>query len=203
MRTLGLPLFLLLAAAGPGSAPPLAPGSWTTQTSGVTSTLNGVTFLNPNEGFAVGAGGVVLRTLNGGTLWAGQTSGAPLALNGVGLGSADVGSAVGDSGTIVQTLNGSSGLPSTWNRVTTGTLAAVAAQDNLHAWAAGTLGDLRLTSNGVDWPLGNSGSTSINVRGMSFLSAPMEGYWVGEMGRVMKTMDGISWAPPGSLWAEW
>ncbi len=76
MRTLGLSLFLLLAAAGPGSAPPLAPGSWTTQTSGVTSTLNGVTFLNPNEGFAVGAGGVVLRTLNGGTLWAGQTSGA-------------------------------------------------------------------------------------------------------------------------------
>jgi len=197
MRRFGIALCLLLAAAGP----PAVPGTWTVQTSGTTANLTGVAFLNATEGFAVGAGGVIRRTLDGGaTAWTGQTTSSTANLNGVGLGSADLGCAAGDLGTIVQTLNGSAGAGSTWAPVTTGDLAAVGASDATHAWTVGVPGALRLSSNGgTDWPLGNPGSSTVQARGMSFLTAPTEGYWVGDMGTVMKTSDGTTWTSTGSV----
>ena len=198
MRGIGIALFLLLAAAGPDTAPPppAAPGSWTLQTSGVTTSLNGIAFANSTEGLAVGAGGVIRRTLDG-TAWTGQTSGTTANLNGVGLGSVDAASAVGDSGTIVNAQNASNGAGSTWVSATTGDLSAVSGSNATHAWTAGVPGALRLTTDGTNWPLGNPGSSSITARGMSFLTTPTEGYWVGDMGTVMKTTDGTTWSPTG------
>ncbi len=43
--------------------------SWTVQSSGVTTQLNGVQFVSGTEGFAVGAGATVLHTTDGGAVW--------------------------------------------------------------------------------------------------------------------------------------
>ncbi|MDD5362960.1 MAG: YCF48-related protein, partial [Ignavibacteria bacterium] len=43
--------------------------TWTTQTSGVTTSLNCVSTVDANIGWIGGAGGVILKTVNGGTTW--------------------------------------------------------------------------------------------------------------------------------------
>ena len=86
MRGFGIGLFLLLAAAAPPGTPPetpeplLAPGSWTVQTSGTTNALNGVSFVNSTEGFAVGAVGTIRRTTDGGATACDQSS-VPVAVS--------------------------------------------------------------------------------------------------------------------------
>lgn len=50
-------------------------GSWSTQTSGVTNILYGVKFVSTSVGWAVGTGGKILYTSNGGSTWTAQTSG--------------------------------------------------------------------------------------------------------------------------------
>ena len=44
-------------------------GQWVSQTSGTTNTLIGVSFTDTNYGTAVGDGGTILRTTNGGALF--------------------------------------------------------------------------------------------------------------------------------------
>lgn len=190
MRGIGLALVLLLA--------PAVAGTWSAQTiqGGSTPELRSVAFQTPAQGLATGAGGAIVRTLDGGaTPWTVQTSATTTALNGVGFGSATLACAVGDSGTIVRTTNADNGPGSTWASMSTGTLSAVAANSADNAWTAGSLALRKTTNHGTDWNPGDPGSGTVAVRGMSFLTAPTEGYWVGDMGTVMKTVDGDSWAP--------
>ena len=49
--------------------------NWTSQSSGTTNHLYGVSFTDANTGTAVGGGGTILRTTNGGTNWTSQSSG--------------------------------------------------------------------------------------------------------------------------------
>ena len=49
--------------------------TWTSQTSGTTNCLNGVSFTDANTGTAVGMMAQSYRTTNGGTTWTIQTSG--------------------------------------------------------------------------------------------------------------------------------
>lgn len=51
--------------------------TWTSQTSGVTTSLTSVSVVDVNVGWIAGYGGVVLRTSNGGTTWTNVT-GAPI-----------------------------------------------------------------------------------------------------------------------------
>jgi len=61
---------------------PLLPNGWTSQTSGLTTSLNTVSAVNQNVGWIGGNGGVVLRTTNAGTNWTNVT-GAPIGTNAV------------------------------------------------------------------------------------------------------------------------
>jgi photosystem II stability/assembly factor-like uncharacterized protein len=61
---------------GEDSSIPPPPSGWTLQTSGVTSILYSVTAVNRFVAWAAGAGGVVLRTTNGGTNWTSVGGGA-------------------------------------------------------------------------------------------------------------------------------
>jgi photosystem II stability/assembly factor-like uncharacterized protein len=56
--------------------------TWTTQVSGITTSLNTVSAVNQNVGWVGGNGGVVLRTTNAGTNWTNVT-GAPIGTNDV------------------------------------------------------------------------------------------------------------------------
>ena len=69
--------------------------TWTSQTSGTTNYLYGVSFTDANTGTAVGDYGTILRTTNGGTTWTSQTSGTTDDLYGVSFTDANTGTAVG------------------------------------------------------------------------------------------------------------
>ena len=70
--------------------------NWTSQTSGTTNDLWGVSFTDANNGTAVGFGGTILRTTNGGTNWTSQSSGTTNNLYGVSFTDANNGTAVGN-----------------------------------------------------------------------------------------------------------
>jgi hypothetical protein len=65
-----------------------------------------VSFVNANDGWAVGQNGVIRVTTNGGTTWSAQTSGTGQSLTAVSMVSATTGWAVGVGGTILYTVNG-------------------------------------------------------------------------------------------------
>ncbi len=73
--------------------------------SGTTRDLKGVFFTDANNGVAVGEGGTILRTTNGGTTWTTQRSGTVNHLCSVFFTDANTGFAVGEAGTILHTTN--------------------------------------------------------------------------------------------------
>ena len=81
--------------------------TWTKQTSGVTTSLYGISFVSANEGWAVGAGGKILQTMDGGKTWTPLQSPTSVNLNDVHFPDPNFGWAVGDSGKIVFIHDGS------------------------------------------------------------------------------------------------
>jgi photosystem II stability/assembly factor-like uncharacterized protein len=63
-------------------------------------------FVNENTGWAVGRGGTILRTINGGANWSFQLSGTLNDLNSVAFFDANIGYIVGDKGIILATNDG-------------------------------------------------------------------------------------------------
>ena len=77
--------------------------TWLRSNSGTLNDLFGVAFTDQRIGYAVGARGVVLRTVNGGTTWRPQLGRGGISLNGASAvnGAGYYATAVGDTGTIV------------------------------------------------------------------------------------------------------
>ncbi len=105
------------AMVGADQAPPA--GTWVAQASGTTDTLHAVSFADATHGYAVGAGGKIVATVDGGRHWSSQVActgpgscGATSRnritadLLGVMFTDAATGHAVGASGTIVATVDG-------------------------------------------------------------------------------------------------
>jgi len=80
--------------------------AWSTVTSGVTVDLYGVTLQSAQDGWAVGEGGTLLRTKDGGQSWTPQSPGVTARLEAVCFTSAMDGWAVGQGGTVVHTITG-------------------------------------------------------------------------------------------------
>ncbi|MEE9269605.1 MAG: hypothetical protein V3V49_05020, partial [Candidatus Krumholzibacteria bacterium] len=80
--------------------------SWVSQTSGTTNDLRDVSFTDAMTGTAVGRGGTIIRTTDGGRSWVSQTSGTLSTLLGVSFTDATTGTAVGVGGTILRTTTG-------------------------------------------------------------------------------------------------
>lgn len=122
------------------------------------NTLNDVTLIDGNSGWAVGDNGTIVITTNGGTDWALQESGTSKSLHGVCFINSFNGYAVGDSGTILRTQNGGMN----WTVQTSGTifnLNAVAFSDANIGWVVGTFWNgsfiqgiiLNTTDSGITW----------------------------------------------------
>ena len=110
--------------------------------------LKALQFVDAASGWAVGAGGEILHTANGGTSWAAQASNTTEGLNGVHFITATEGWAVGDQGTIMHTTDG--GL--TWTPQTSGVsdnLTGVTFTDAQRGWAVGETIDQYDVSTGV------------------------------------------------------
>lgn len=79
---------------------------WDPEESGVSAMLIGVRFSNLKIGTAVGAGGAIIRTVNGGDSWSSQYSGTSADLYAVSLSDNNNGMAVGSSGVVISTSDG-------------------------------------------------------------------------------------------------
>jgi photosystem II stability/assembly factor-like uncharacterized protein len=120
---------------------------WVAQKSGTTQPLRGVSFATASVGWAVGGGGIVLHTVNGGGAWSLQKAGTTQTLNGVAFVNEDLGWAVGGGGVILRTTNGGANW-SVQKSGTTQTLYGVAFADASNGWAVGGGGVILHTTNG-------------------------------------------------------
>jgi photosystem II stability/assembly factor-like uncharacterized protein len=98
--------------------------------------LNSVSFVDGRRGWAVGSGGNIYRTQDGGSSWQAQTSGVVTDLLDVKFGDALEGWAVGDEGTVLHTTDGGRH----WQNErspTTHALERIFFADRTHGWAVG------------------------------------------------------------------
>ena len=164
-------------------------------TSGSTNFLTDVHFISDLKGWAVGYGGTVLKTTDGGINWMTMTSGTTNNLFSTFFVSETQGWAVGNSGVIRYTSNGGT----SWSSQTSGTglnLESVFFVSPTQGWAVGSNGTIK-ASNGSSWWSQTSGTTSwlISV----FFISPTKGWAVGNGGTIITTDDGgVNWTPQTS-----
>ena len=162
------------------------------------SALNGVSFADALNGWAVGAAGTIVHTGSGGANWYAQRSGVAVALHGVDFVGASDGWVVGNrpgggatAGTILATTDG--GLD--WNAQTstvTHNLYAADFVDIADGWAVGDTGVIDHTANGgATWANQNLNNALglANLRGVSFASLNA-GVVVGLTGELDYTTNG-------------
>ena len=86
--------------------PSFAQSNWSAQNSGTNYLLNGVSFVDENNGWVSGWGGIMLHTTNGGQTWGLQNTQATYGLDCVFFTDLQNGWAAGYSGSVVHTTNG-------------------------------------------------------------------------------------------------
>ena len=109
--------------------------------------LFGLSFIDANNGTAVGGYGTILRTTDRGRHWIIQSSGTTNWLYGVSFVDANNGTAVGSNGTILRTTDGGNN----WVNQTSGTtnaLFGVSFTDINHGTAVGDYGTILRTTDG-------------------------------------------------------
>jgi photosystem II stability/assembly factor-like uncharacterized protein len=167
----------------------LAPNSSANKPDPVTvvDTIYDLTAFDANNAWAVGGNGLILNTINGGTVWNVQVSGTKYQLNGVDFVTSLIGWVVGNNGFIANTSSGGS----RWTALTnssTDNLNGVYAFDQLTAWAVGDNGTILKAVNGLTFtPL--SSNVTTNLRGVYFVDK-LVGWVVGANGTILKTTDG-------------
>ena len=171
-----------------------APGSvsWAAQSTPATATLNSVDFADANAGWAVGDGGTVIHTTNGGSTWTAQSTQVTATLTAVRFTDGATGWSVGASGTVLHTGDGGS----TWSAQsvpTTATLNSVDFTDADTGWAVGSGGTVVHTANGgSDWTA-QSTPTTATLTSVHFTEGTT-GWSVGASGTVLHTTDGATWS---------
>jgi hypothetical protein len=169
-----------------------------------------VSFVDTRDGWAVGEGGEIISTRDGGQTWTPKTSGFNEILEGVSFVDTRDGWAVGNNGTIISTNDGGQKWTRQTNGVPTVNLESVSFVNLRDGWAVGDNGTIISTGNGGrTWATQTSHVTEI-LEGVSFINS-RTGWAVGNNGTVISTTDGgRNWTsplkpyvpyPPPFLWA--
>ncbi|WP_435353917.1 WD40/YVTN/BNR-like repeat-containing protein [Emticicia sp. SJ17W-69] len=149
-------------------------GAWTSLTSPTNQSINGVYFVNSEQGWIVGGAGIIYKTVNAGTSWTQQTSGITSSLTSVFFTDNNNGIAVGNNGKILRTTNSGT----SWTEITsntTNTLYDVFFINSTTGWAVG--GQyivLKTTDGGASWTtisIDNTASTSDYYSKVQFIDA--------------------------------
>ncbi|HYF46171.1 MAG TPA: YCF48-related protein [Acidimicrobiales bacterium] len=174
-------------------APTTAAQTWTPQNSGTAAELTGVHFLDATTGFAVGEGGVLLSTTDGGATWTARTLAAD-DLEGIDFNpSGTVGIIATDDGYVFRSVDGGA----TWVLGYTGAgdLRGVDWADDAVVWVAGRDGDSAVsTDGGQTWTYRSTGSSD-RTEGVAAVSA-QEAWVVNRSGEIRHTDNG------GATWAN-
>jgi photosystem II stability/assembly factor-like uncharacterized protein len=164
------------------------------QNGGVNLQLLGVAFVDPLHGWAVGDGGTILHTADGGATWVSQSGGTSTPLLSVTFINAQSGWAVGDGGTILHTANGGT----TWLPQSSGInepLKSVVFVSPTSGWCLSVDGTILHTGDGgVTWSVQYSSITAY-LSSLTFVDAS-HGWAVGPGGVILHTSDGgATWLP--------
>ncbi len=156
-----------------------------------TSVLYALSFASDSVGLAVGTGGEILRTVNGGTTWTKSSSGGVTELREVTFTDATTAYAVGLNGLILKSVNAGS----TWSPLTSGTSEHLFGLSKIgnDIYVDGPNGTMLKSSDaGANWTPLTTG-TGLNLYGNHFPDANT-GYVVGNSGVMLKTIDaGAHW----------
>ena len=150
--------------------------------------INAIFAVNANTIFAVGNGGLVLVSTNGGASWTVLPTGVTANLFGVFFTSATTGWVVGANGTILFTSNGGA----TWTPQVSGTsqqLNSISMVSATTGFIVGTNGVILATTNGgATWTAQTSG-TALNLNSVSAVNAN-DAWAVGQNGTILVTTNG-------------
>lgn len=144
---------------------------WVDQSANLNDTrdLNGVAFVSAREGWAVGATGLIVHTIDAGKTWAVVNGNSTsYTLNAVAFSSPTRGVIVGSIGRVLVLNNG------TWSAITTDTgglqgLNGVYFQDAFRGWIVGNAGlILRTTNGGASWTRVLPAPTAVDLQSVSF-----------------------------------
>ena len=162
--------------------------TWHAQKKITDKELFGVVFGNRKDGWAVGEGGTIICTHDGGATWNSQVSGHTAALYSVDEAIPNKLYAVGEAGLILSTTDGGA----TWSTQTSPVgvdLKAVQFINVSTGWIAGDDGNiLKTNDSGVSWEA-KSGNTSEDLNGLFFIDE-YYGWIAGSSGTVLLTSDG-------------
>jgi photosystem II stability/assembly factor-like uncharacterized protein len=167
--------------------------TWNRSAAGVTTaTLNGVAFVDASNGWAVGSGATILRTVNGGSSWTTQTvTGLASDLYAISATGPNYAIAVGALGKAAK-WNGTTWTTSGMATGTSEDLLSVDLLDTTHGFAVGKNGTF-LRWQGGTWMTPSSkelwSGYSNNVRAVTVANASY-GLAVGDYGMVWRTVDG-------------
>ena len=175
----------------------VAPGPfWLRLSSGTSTDLSSVYFVDAETGWAAGSNLVIMHTGDGGATWTTQYGGwYPLGLSGVTANGEGAVLAVGSGGFFVRSADGGA----TWHlndlEGIREDLTAAAFADADTAWAVGAGGTIvRSDDAGKSWTPQSSGTTQ-RLSAVSFHDAEI-GMAVGEGGTALRTADGgATWDP--------
>jgi hypothetical protein len=143
-----------------------------------------VRFTSATSGWAVGALGTILHTINGGASWVVQPAPVSARLTAVDFSDAVNGWAVGENGTILRTASAGTKW-SVQSAPTSATLSAVRFTDDLSGWAVGEAGTLLHTADsGSTWTT-QSVPTGSALAALDFTDAHT-GWVVGADGTVVR-----------------
>ena len=169
---------------------------WTSQDSGVTERLFGIHFIDINNGWASGVGGLALNTNDRGVTWSEKKIDDDFNDTFFDIYFTDLnnGWVVGDGGSIYGTTDGGTTWSLQTNGTTTAKLYAVHFVDSDRGWAAGNGGTILSTTDGGDnWLVRNFGAINIDLHAIHFVDAN-RGWAAGTGSRVLSTTDGgASW----------
>jgi photosystem II stability/assembly factor-like uncharacterized protein len=165
---------------------------WIQQTSGVSSSLLDIDFINQNTGWACGDGGVILKTTNGGVNWVQQSSGVSKRLEGIDAINANLLWCAGWWNTILKTTDGGNN----WLVIRDGPTSSPTFLKTyfLNAntgWLLKNNYILRTTNAGITYDSTNTVFTFL--RDVYFKDA-MTGILCGDGALIMKSLDGgVTW----------
>lgn len=166
---------------------------WTAMTvpSGASADLRSIWFVSPTQGFAVGANGTLLQTVDGGTKWTRKTVPATsgVLLNSICFPTPTAGWIAGAGGLLRQTTDG--GL--TWTPATSPVTAdlfglACVPGNPSFCVAVGAGGTTLRAADGRTWQRGATGGPTANWRALEWFG-PQHGWVVGAGGEIMRTTD--------------
>ncbi len=193
---------LLLSALALGLATITNAQTWTQQTSGVTSQLNGVKFTDTQNGWAVGDGGIILNTTNGGSTWSSINNlftGSPINFTELDVIGNSVWACTDNALVLYSTDAGNTWSVSTTPTVTMGTSLKeinFSRQNTNNGWAVGgssTAGIVfKTTDGGANWTsVNNVPSLSNMPSGVQIISSTI---FITDAGMFKKSVDGgLNW----------